>query len=190
MSWDTLKAHWLTWDNIEERDLTWDTFEQLVDGNDHRGANDNIKIGAKTAMYRIKAFNASGTKSDFLTSGLLEIIPIFHREATLSWHVISGSRYLVLIEAKEIFRTAQKVPLTFRYNNDILALGNFMAHMVERQVNPGIYPAAHLQIKTSFPGEVRFRCIRPIRDGENWSGCVTLIELIAGRNGIARVSLS
>lgn len=180
ISWDKLEAHWLDWDNLEEKNLTWDDFERLLDYKDHLAADDTIKIGARTAIYRIKAFDTSGEGSEFLTSSILPVIPIFYREATLRWQTIRGARYLVLIEGRDL-RDTERVPLTFRYGAGVLEMKNFRAQ--------NLNPSVRLHINADTPGEVRFHCIISAQNGESWSGCVTLIEFIARRTGLAEVSL-
>lgn len=188
MSWETLDAHWLSWDEFEANNLSWEKFEQLVDRKDHLGATDHIEIGAKSAMYRIKAYDVAGRETGYLTSNLRPIIPIFYREALFRWQARAGVRYRVLIEGENL-RDVERVPLTFRYGAEVLTLEDFIVQIPGKQIRPGIYPSAYLQIDANFLGEVRFRSTRPVGSRESWSGCVTYIEFIARRSGMAEVSL-
>ena len=188
MTWDVLDAHWLNWNEFEDKDLSWDEFERLIDDRDHRGITDHIKVGSETAMYQIRAYDAAGTESKNLTSNLRPITPIFNREAAFSWQVNAGERYRVLIEGENL-RNIERVPLRFRFEREILALEDFIVHIPGKQTRPGIYPLAHLRIDASFSGEVHFRSTRPVGRRESWSGCITYIEFIARRTGMAEVSL-
>ena len=188
MSWGTLEAHWLNWYEFEEKKLSWDEFEQLSDGKEHRGATDNIPIGAKTAIYRIKAYDAAGIESGYLTSAILPVVPIFSRDSSVQWQASNGSDYWLFIEALRTW-DMERIPLTFRYNAPILTLNDFMPQISDIQSDSNIDPYEHLRIISNVLGEIRFVCTRPTPLGETWSGCVASVNFTARRAGIAEARL-
>ena len=185
-TWTELDDEKLTWPQFEAKNLTWDQFEHLLL---HRSTMDAIAIGAKTAIYRIKAYAADGSESPFLTGSQLPVTPIFYRADSTQWQVTNGTRYWVLIEGENL-RDLDRVPLTFRYSVDKLRLESFMAQLPGQQTAPGNYPAACLQINAAYQGEVQFSSTRQIPAGANWSGCITLIQFVAIGSGPAEVSLA
>ncbi len=202
-SFETQPARGLTWASLEARRLNWAGFESLGDNSDgltweqlehlqpdnqtHKGCEIAIPLHSKWAMLRVRAVG-NNDASEYLITGIVNIIPVFYREATLKWQAKAGTIYRILIKGRNIVNP-YKIPLTFRYGAGILTLTDFMAQNSGKQLEPGEYPSANLRIDASSLGEVRFRCIKPITEGNSWSGCVTCIEVIANQDGMAEVSL-
>jgi len=185
-TWTELEDEDLTWLQFEAKNLTWDQIEILML---HRSTMDMIPIGVKKVIYRIAAYNASGTESAFLTSSLLTVTPIFDRENTIQWPVNNGERYWLLIEGENLW-DVDRVPLTLQYSTGMLLLEDFITQILGEQTNPGIYPSAYLQIDACLEGEIWFKGTRQVPKGKNWDGCITLIQFVAIGTGIAEATLS
>jgi hypothetical protein len=193
LSWESLDARRLNWNGFESLGdngggLTWEELEHLQpDNQTHKGCGIQIPLCSKWAMLRVRAVG-NNDASEYLITGIVRILPVFCREATLKWQAKAGMRYRVSIEWRNL-RNPEKVPLTFRYGTGVLTLTDFMAHSPGKQTEPGAYPSAHLHIDACSPGAVRFRCTRPVSESNRWSGCVTCVELSAIKDGTAEVSL-
>jgi len=184
-TWRELEDESLNWFQIEAMSQTWDQFENA---RKHRSATDNIPIGVEFAYYRISAYDSLGAESAFLTSSLSPVIPIFYRADHVQWHVSLGQRYLLLIEGAGV-RDVHKILLTLRYSAGTLLIEDFMAHIPDKQLDPDKHAAASLRTINSVPGEVKFVCTRQIPLGKKWGGCVTWVQFVAIKNGIADIRL-
>ena len=184
-TWTELEHEDLTWPQAEAKNLTWAQIKNLML---HRSTMDKMSIGVKKAIYRVAAYDAGGTESDFLTSNFLPVTPILSREDTIQWPVNNGEHYWLLIQGKDLW-DIDRVLLTLKYSKGMLLMEDFIVHTLGAQTKHGIYPAAYLQINYSAPGEIQFKGTRPVPEGENWSGCITLLQFVATGTGTAEIAL-
>lgn len=198
-TWGNMDCLGLGWDQIETQDLTWDQWalqppsQEIYRGpgtaeaEQRRSAMDAIPIGARTAIYRVAAYDGGG-QSDFLSSDMTPVIPIFDRENTLQWPVNKGEHTYLFIWGSQLQDT-EHVPLTFRYDTGVLSLEDFAAHISGTQTEAGRYPLVRLNILESVPGRIRFKRVGSPEPGEYWSGCITVVHFIARRTGLAEAQL-
>ena len=185
LTWIKLEDREVTWDEVEAKEKTWDCFKAV---QLYRSTTDEISINAKLAIYRISSFSDTGIQSDFLTTGLIPVTPIFHREDHTAWQAEAGNYYAVLLEGSNL-RDMHKIFLNMRYSSGTLQLEDFMAQIGNRQTAPGIYPDAHLRIHNHSPGDIRFHSTRLVPAGKRWSGGITWLMFAATRSGMADVRL-
>ena len=188
LAWREIEAHHRNWNEFELKIDSWDAFEKIIDNKDHSAADDMIPIGAKSAMYRIKAYSAEGDESGYLTTGVIPVVPILFRDNYIKWQVNTGMRYYLMIEGQDI-KNVDQVPLTFEYDADKMELKDFSSHNTRRQVNYGISPVSYTKISSQSLGKLHFEYNKPIEEGATWSGCVTLLEFVAKKTGITEASL-
>lgn len=184
-TWKELDEDGMSWDMIHTESHTWSQFENLLQ---HRSIMDEIAFNAKTAIYRVAAYDSAGAVSDYTTSYLVSVEPAFYRENAIQWHVTNGKHYWLTIEGEDL-REYDRVPLALRYDASMLCLEDFIAHIPDVQMSPGTYPSANLRIEDISPGKVRFRCIREAPTGKDWSGCITIADFIAIQTGLTEITL-
>jgi len=189
LSWDNIDARWLTFDEWEGKGLSFHDLDTQRSVESHRGMADFVPIGAKNAMYRIKASDLEGRESDYLTTLQRPVIPVFYRDCIMEYPVEAGKRYLILIKAQDIVGL-DKVRMNLRYNQDLLRLTNFAANGQKCVTEAGNYPEEHLRIYSSNPGKVWFQSTKELDGDKCFSGSITLLEFVARETGIAKVSLS
>ncbi len=189
ISWDDIEARWQTFDEWEKNAFTFQEWENQWDEGEHQEMTDSISIGATTAAYRMKAYNADGDTSEYLTTDILPVIPLFYRNDTAHYPVQAGKRYWVLLRAADVYGLDQ-IRMNLCYDPQLLTLTNFAAHTSGYVYKPGKYPEAHLDIYYNSPGKVRFQSTQPMQQDECFSGSITLVEFTAKENGTAKVSLN
>jgi len=180
-TWTELEDEDLSWAQIEAKNQAWD---QIGSMSLHRSATDKIIIGARTAIYRVAAYDSFGTESDYLTGNIIPVIPVYYRDDRIQWQAEAGVHYWLVVNGRRL-KNIDRIPLTLRYQAENLTLDDFMAQLPGKQIKPGIYPTAHLQIFNSPAGEVRFKCTRQVPARKVWSGCITVIHFIAKKTGLA-----
>lgn len=187
ISWESIKARWLTFDEWERKGLIFHELDTQKHIEEHRGMTDSIPIGASNAMYRIKTYDSKGDESDYLTTAQLPVIPIFYRNATMEYPVKTGKRYVVLLKAQEV-SGLDKIRMNLRYNPYLLELTS-LAGGQRSITKPGNYPEENLRIYSSIPGNLWFQSTRQLSQNECFSGSIALVEFIAKGTGSAAVSL-
>lgn len=190
ISWAGLEGRFLSWDDIEAKGLTWDEFENLTpDNRTHMTFTTIIPLYKRTASFRVRAFNGT-TYSPYLTSPLIPIIPVFHRDDVLNLEVRRGSHYPVQLHARGIgdFR---EIIMRLRYASAALQLERLALERpgAKDDMFGKTYAPNHREaFRTS--GRLDFQGIKQMRPGNDWNGMVVSILFKALRTGSTDITLS
>ena len=124
--------------------------------------------------------------------GVAQPIPLisFIHSDRVSIDVLPGASFLVQLSAKGVADFANTV-LQLGYDPAALALEQFgLEDPSERDDAGGKTYAGNIQKVSGLPGRIRFQCVRPMRERQDWSGLVVAARFRALRAGNTRVSLS
>ncbi len=193
ISWASFEARQLDWNAIErlgadENGLSWYEWEHLQpDSQTHKGFETQIPLNAKTAMLRLRAYDDT-EYSEYITSSLLPVIPIFYREDAVELDVVQGKTYWFEIVCDDI-QTFSKVAINLEYSNGELALTDTSAQTSIPLADSDTVLLSHLEIVTQTNGQVQFKCNQSIPDGEKWSGLITVMEFKALKTGKTQIKM-
>lgn len=158
------------------------------DCKQHLACTDQIPYNEKTVGYRIKAYNTTDG-SQYLTSAIMPVIPVFLREDRISWTATAGKRYRLEIEGQGI-RIFSPVTMNVEYPAANLQMMDFAVQVPGIFIQTGVNASAQLEILSQQNGKIQFRCTRKILTDKEWSGSVTVMELLALKTGPVTVTLS
>ena len=181
--WGNANASHLRWDEFEEKELTWGELETLLPHDErHFAFEDNIPVGVRNAVYRIKAYNSTDS-SQHLTTGIIPVT--FYRTDSTKFTVESGGDYLVQLDAWNI-PSFEGIEMAVTYPHSLLSL---LRPMEQAQYGLGDDTASFIFKETGqSQGALNFMCEKKIVNSE-WTGYVTKMRFRASRTGEAELKL-
>jgi len=181
--WGNANASHLRWDEFEEKELTWGELETLLPHDErHFAFEDNIPVGVRNAVYRIKAYNSTDS-SQRLTTGIIPVT--FYRTDSIDFAVINGHEYAVQIQAEGIPYFANIV-MTAEFNPAQLSL---LLSQDEAIYGIGVEEGSVFRELSNQAGKLQFRCERNISDTKEWAGFVSRLKFKALITGTATIKL-
>ena len=185
-SWSSQDAQWLNWPEFEGKYASWQAFEnQAADSKIHAAVGTFVPLYKKKASYRVRAYEGT-SYSPYLTTGVIPIIPIFVREGTASFAVISGQKYSLQINARGI-ASFNSIIITMEYDTSQLALEPLQEHVSYGIVN-NLQPTVYSEVSQN-DGQLKFQCVRSISFGNEWAGFVAELQFKAVKTGTATIRL-
>jgi len=115
--------------------------------------------------------------------------PQFQRHDTVRLSATSGVTYFAQVHAHRVVDFMGAI-MTLGFNPAVLRLEQIAIEASGARDTAGAVLASNAQIVSSASGQVRFRCVRQIRAGSDWSGLVVAIRFSALRAGTTDITLS
>jgi len=188
LKWESIEAQFFSWDEIERKGLTWLSFEQLPpDIRTHKAFVAQIPLFKKTASYRVRGFDGS-SYSSYLTSALIPIIPVFHREGSVEFSAVRGERYTLQLLIRNI-KMFREIWMRLIYNPVQLTLRGFSFNAPDGQRKDEILPVQLIE-GYQEAGRLWFKCNRRVASNTMLTTVVTQVVFTANRTGDVSVKLS
>lgn len=188
LTWTHMLEYWLSWEELEPKRVSWEMIETRAHNADHIGFVDQLPRGARSARYRVLAYNGLAQSTDRETDPLPVALQLIQDNES-AWQVEAGRRYLLQIDGA-LVDSFDKNVFTLEYDGSALRLLDLSRLTPGSELEPGEYPDAGLEILSATDGELRFSCRKNTGSaGERWNGNVTLAQFLALQTGETRVSL-
>ena len=181
LTWDSVDARYLVWDERDAGMLTWDDFESLpADSGVHKGCTIEIPFNKHQMYFRVRACDAGGGYSEYLTSTRKPVIS----QSVTDLDVIAGGRYRIQIEGSRVQRF-EHAQFAIWYNPQVLQVKG--ADTLPRSILEA--SVAQPRAIWNMDGQVHFECALVIPVEWLWNGLISRLEFAGLRTAQTQVRL-